>query len=358
MTDIAKSILTGGWLLVAGWILPTAINVLVFGYFVLPSLSGIPLAHHLEHASAQEQALAVLAVSAVAGLVLNAVQRPFYRVLEGYLLWPGWLARRRRDHYVKVKNVLQKRIYAIYYRGLKNPDDQDRAELARLEADPDVSKYARKDRDLTDLQSALRAESDRYPADISQVAPTRLGNAIRRLETYGSDRFRLDSQVLWYELTAAAPKELSRQIDQAQAAVDFFVCLLYGHVLALVIALASLGAAHAHSLVLLVTAAVLAALLPLWYWLAWMNTDNWAFSVRALVDLGRKPLAEGLSLRLPRELTQEREMWLRYSQFVREPYSEAYAGYLDEFRQEGDTAAQPETPAAETPAGDAAAGQS
>ena len=75
-------------------------------------------------------------------------------------------------------------------------------------------------------------------------APTRLGNAIRRLEEYGHNRYRLDSQALWYELTAAAPKQLSQQVDTARAGVDFFVCLLYGQLLAAATALASLVNGH------------------------------------------------------------------------------------------------------------------
>jgi hypothetical protein len=337
MNDIAKGILAGGWSLVAGWILPTAINALVFGFFVLPSLYAIPIARHLGRASAQDQALAVLAVAVVGGLVLSALQTPLYRVLEGYLLWPGPIARRRREHFVNSKCIAQKRLDAVNYRLLENPTPDDKEQLAKLEADPDVSKFVGRDQNLTTVQSALLAERSRYPVDDKQVAPTRLGNAIRRFETYGSDRYRLDSRVLWYELTAAAPKQLSREIDTARAGVDFFVCLLYGQLLVAVAALASLGVHGAHYLVLLVTAAVLAVLALVWYRLAWVNTDDWALAVRALVNLGRKPLAESLGLRLPHELACEREMWLRYCQMVLEPYDEKYVDDLDEFRIAGAT---------------------
>jgi hypothetical protein len=340
MNDIAKGILAGGWSLVAGWILPTAINALVFAFFVLPSLYAIPMAHHLGKASVQDKTLAVLAVAVVGGLVLSALQTPLYRVLEGYLLWPAPIARRRRKHYVNSKRILQKRLDVIYYRMLENPTPEDKARLAELQAEPDVSKFAKRDRNLTTVQNALLGERARYPVDDNQVAPTRLGNAIRRFETYGSDRYRLDSQVLWYELTTATPKELRRQIDTARASVDFFVCLLYGQLLVAVTALASLGADRSHYLVLLVTAAVLAGLTLIWYRLAWINTDDWALTVRALVNLGRKPLARSLGLRLPRNLNREREMWLLYCQMVMEPYDETYADALDEFRIEEDTSRQ------------------
>ena len=352
MNDIAKGILTGGWALVAGWILPTAINVLVFGFFVLPSLYAIPMAHRLGEASVQDKTLAVLAVAVVGGLVLNALQTPLYRVLEGYLLWPGPVFRGRRDHYVKTKRILQKRLAAINYRTLENPTPEDKDQLAKLEADPEVSRFVKRDQDLTTVQRALLTESARYPVDKNQVAPTRLGNAIRRFETYGLDRYKLDSQVLWYELTAAAPKQMSREIDTARAGVDFFVCLLYGHLLVAVIALASLGVHHSHTLVLLVAAAVLVCLTLLWYRLAWVNTDDWALAVRALVNLGRRPLAESLGLRLPKKLANERKMWLLYCQMVLEPYDEDYGEALDEFRVAGTTSRRPQESGLEASSGD------
>jgi hypothetical protein len=349
MTDIAKGILAGGWLLVTGWILPTAINALLFGFLVLPSLYGIAIAHDLGKASVANKTIAVVAVALVIGLLLNALQTPLYRVLEGYL-WPGRVARKRRAHFLKKKHMLQKRLEAIYYRMQDELTAEQNQRLAKLEEDPEVHKHAKRDRNLTTVQAALRRESTRYPADDDQVAPTRLGNAIRLLETYGFDRYCLDSQTLWYELIAAVPKELNRQIDTARSGVDFFICLLYGHLLVAVAALASLGASQAHPAVLLITAAVLVTLTFPWYWLACINTDEWAAAVRALVNLGRRALAERLGLRLPRDLVRERQMWLRYAQMVLEPYDEDYAADLNEFRVAGPTPRESEATGAATTA--------
>jgi hypothetical protein len=54
--------------------------------------------------------------------------------------------------------------------------------------------------------------------------------------------------------------------------------------------------------------------------------------VRALVDVGRKPLAKALALHLPNTLEREREMWQRYSRFVRQPYDDSRPAKLNEFR--------------------------
>jgi hypothetical protein len=348
VNEIAKGILAGGWSLVAGWILPTAVNVLVFGFFVLPSLRGVPVVGPLGQAKAPSQTLAVLATAVVAGLVLSALQTPLYRLLEGYLLWPPTVAAKRRDHYVSVKNQMQKRLDAIDdaidIRNLENPTPEEEQKLAELERDRKVSKFLKRNKSLTALQQSLLAERLRYPVADEQVAPTKLGNAIRRFEEYAYDRYLLDSPALWYELTAAAPKPLRQQIDSARAGVDFFVCLLYGQLLVAAASLASLGAPHPHNVTLAVTAVVLIVLTPLWYRLAWTTTDDWARAVRALVDLGRKPLAESLGLSLPRELDREREMWSRYSQMVLYPYEENPPDALDEFRFAGTATQSREEP--------------
>lgn len=338
MNDLVKGILAGGWSLVAGWILPSAINALIVGFFVLPSLRDVTMVSHLANSGVAERTLAVVVAAIVAGLILNALQVPLYRVLEGYL-WPNGIARRRQAHYVRLKHRLQDRLEAIRLQILSNQSrlekSTDEQKLAELLADQKISKYLKRDQARTVAQrSLLRERLRRYPVDDAQVAPTRLGNAIRRLEEYGYNRYRLDSQALWYELTAVAPKQLNQQVDTARTGVDFFVCLLYGQLLAAVAALASLAAPHPNYPTLLLTAIVLITLTPAWYRLACITTDDWALAVRALVDLGRKPLAEGLGLRLPSELQQERRMWNLYCRMVRRPYEPGRNDALDEFRSE------------------------
>ena len=106
MSDIAKAILGGGCSLVAGWLLPTAVNVFIFAIFVLPSLHGNSLADELSRASIGQRSLAALAASVVVGLILNALQVPLYRILEGYLFWPQWLASKSRKRQLRAKELL------------------------------------------------------------------------------------------------------------------------------------------------------------------------------------------------------------------------------------------------------------
>ncbi|MEU9481133.1 hypothetical protein [Streptomyces sp. NPDC048191] len=244
-----------GWALLVGWVLPAALNLAVFAVAVAPSLRRSPVLDPLWPTSHGPTPLLLLVAAVLLGLVLNAVQTPLYRLLEGYALWPT----------------------AAYERGCRVQRRRRRRTADRL-ADPTSTSSIRR--------ALLQEKLSRYPVSDEQIAPTRLGNAIRRFEEYGYDRYRLDTQVLWNELTSAAP-EPTKQVVTARTSVDFFVALLYGHAALAVTAFASLPAAHANRPVLVFTGVCLIALAPVWYHAAVAATDEWAAAVRALVNLPR-----------------------------------------------------------------------
>ncbi|WP_326731501.1 hypothetical protein [Streptomyces phaeochromogenes] len=183
-----------------------------------------------------------------------------------------------------------------------------------------------------------------------QITPTRLGNAIRRLEEYGYDRYRLDSQVLWNELTAMAPEQARRQVDITRTSVDFFIALLYGHTVLVAMALCVTSVDSADPPILLGTAGVLGILCPLWYRAAVAATDEWAAAVRALVNLGRHPLAQAMGLDLPQDIEEEREMWRMVSRMSRTRFHDRAAA-LNRFRSSpgpGDPMSAPAQPTLST----------
>ncbi|MEU9642510.1 hypothetical protein [Streptomyces sp. NPDC048188] len=310
MTGLIQSALGGGRALLVGWILPSLINVLVFGFVVVPNLS------RFEALGAETGRAAIfgLVATAVLGLVLAALQTPLYRVLEGYLGWPRWLIATRRRHHLARKHLLRNRVDAVTLAGQERAGclaAADQPVLAALRAHPIISRHLAPDVTKGEVWFALLNERlHRYPLDDRQVAPTQLGNAIRRFEEYGYDRFRLDSQVLWHELNAAAPDSARQQTDDARMSVDFFISLLYGHLIVAGAAIVDLAVGTASRPWLV--AVVIAGLLPLtmlWYRLAVVATDEWAGAVRAMVNLARHPLAAALGLTLPQRLEDERAMW-------------------------------------------------
>ncbi|MEV7243142.1 hypothetical protein AB0N92_18115 [Streptomyces sp. NPDC093248] len=301
MGDIAKGVLGGGWALLVGWILPTALNLAVFTLVIAPSLHRPATLDRLWPASGGSTALLLLIAAVLFGLVLNSLQTPLYRFLEGYTLWPT----------------------AVYERGCRLQQVQRRKTADRL-ADPSLTSPIRR--------ALLREKLNRYPMSDTQITPTRLGNAIRRFEEYGYDRYRLDTQVLWNELTSSAPEPTSRQVITARTNVDFFVALLYGHTAVAIAAFASLPAAQADRPLLTFTGICLIILAPVWYRAAVAATDEWAAAVRALVNLGRKPLAEALGLSLPKSLEDERRMWQLVTRMSNRPYASAADSAFEPYR--------------------------
>ncbi|MFI1645539.1 hypothetical protein ACH4XT_01125 [Streptomyces avidinii] len=307
----------------------------LFVVAVWPSLRRTDWSPTLWSAGVTSLSVGVLSVSVLLGLALSALQNPLYRVLEGYVLWPSALtaygcARRRQ-----AKRDLQDRLMLIRLERQEAEDrlaPDDTARLTALRANPRIARAARKDRRRTAVQRALlRERLARYPVDDAQVAPTMLGNSIRRFEEYGYDRFRLDTQVMWNELTGSAPEQVRRQVDLARANVDFFVALLYGHCAVVLSAAAALTAPRPDVPLLLTAIAVPGFLIPVWYRAAVSATDEWSAAVRALVNTGRKPLAESLGLHLPGHVAAEREMWTLVSKVSRLPHHER-AAELDPFR--------------------------
>jgi hypothetical protein len=298
MTDLMKGVLGGGWTLLLGWIFPSFLSVVVFGWLVAPAVSRYEPVASVHRASVTTQSLIAIGVAATFGVVLSAMQTPLYRILEGYLLWPAKIADRRRRAHVAIRAQLAERgEEAVGYRaGL--------AEERRR----------------------------RYPDSPDEFAPTALGNAIRRFEVYGWDRYRLNTQVLWYRLQAVVEDRTSKAVDTARANVDFFVCLLYTQMIVALTAVVALSVSRGHLGALSSCIALSLSLSAVSYRLAVVATDEWASAVRAMTDLGRVPLAKALGLMLPPTLKEERQMWGGVYFLDREPYSDGASDFLSPYR--------------------------
>jgi hypothetical protein len=305
VTDIVKGVLNSVWPLIVGWILPSAVGLGIFGVTVLPTLGNIALLHDIDAAAPSQQALVLLISSVILGLALASFDTPLYRVLEGYLLWPrSWRERGTRRHEHR-RDVL---------RGQIHPGDQS-------------------------LSGAFIVEKFlRYPHCDDQIAPTALGNAIRHFEYYGYDRYHLDSQLLWYQLRAIVPESLRKDVDNSRAGVDFFVCAFYVLLALGLSAAAALLSPRRKVAQLLLVAGIALALAPATYRGAVSATSAWAAAVRAMVDLGRRPLADAYGLHLPNRTEDERAMWAAVGWFIKYPFAAEGAALLDPYRKQMPTA--------------------
>jgi hypothetical protein len=298
MSDLLSGLTSSGWLFLFAWVLPSSIFVSGIAIVIVPALRDLVPAAAFASFAIVEQSLLLAFIALALGLAMGASSTPLYRLLEGYT-WP----RRLRD------------------RGIAKQRSR-KAELAkRLEQ---LQDGLERDLGYEDLQ--------RFPVDDGKVAPTRLGNALRAFETYGVDRYNLDSQSFWTELMTITPDGLRTELARARANVDFFVALTYLSAIFGVVAVAVGVAADTTRIGLVLLGVLAVALCACWYRLAVTSTTYWASTVRALVNVGRKELASALGLRLPREVETEREMWRLMAAFVFYEYDESWSDQLNKFR--------------------------
>ncbi|MET0743310.1 MAG: hypothetical protein ABWY78_08080 [Microvirga sp.] len=305
-----SEILKGVWARLYAWAFPSALALGAFWVFVYAKTTLTPA--WLTNATDGEMLALFMAASGAMAITLSALSTALYRILEGYLLWPAWLQEAGRQRQLRRKQAFTDALAGTgggWKKGLA---------LERLA---------------------------RFPQRDDQVVPTRFGNAIRSFETYGKTRFNLDSQTLWHELCAVAPKYIGSEMDSARASVDFFVALFY---LGLVFGVATLSAAVYEGLdrALVVSGLASLVVVKLSHGMAIRAIDEWSYTVQALVNLGRAPLATALGLHLPDTLSDEKVMWGLVTRFVY--HADAAAGTaLDRFRR---------TPAVPVAAGPGAAG--
>lgn len=340
MSGILQGALGGGRALLVGWFVPSFINVLLFGFLIVPKVSGLQALAGWGGSGVVARSTAFALVGTmVAGLALAALQTPLYRILEGYLGWPERMFKAGRRRQLARKHLLQNRLDAACLASLEAAGTLAEADAQILEAfrsHPVTGRFAASDAGRGPVWLSLLDERlSRFPADDEQVTPTRLGNAIRRFEEYGYDRFRLDSQVLWHELNAVVPEQARQQAEDARTTVDFFVCLLYGHLLVAACACVALGTgAQRRPWLAAAAIAGLPLLAAVWYRVAVAATDDWAGAVRAMVNLGRQPLATSMGLTLPETSDGERAMWTLAAELARGPHTPELTA-LDRYRSSG-----------------------
>ncbi len=340
MSGVLQGALGGGRALLVGWFLPSLINVLIFGFVVVPRVSGFQALAGSATSEPVRSTVFALVGTTVLGLVLAALQTPLYRILEGYLGWPEGRFQAGRRRQLARKHLLENRLEAASLVAREAAGTLSEAEAKAIEAfrsHPVMGRFVAADARKGEVWLSLLEERlSRFPGDDGQVTPTRLGNAIRRFEEYGYDRFRLDSQLLWHELNAVVPEPAREQAEDARTNVDFFICLLYGHLLVAAsacIELITVLPGRPWLVAAVVVGLPLAAIA--WYRVAVVATDDWAGAVRAMVNLGRQPLATAMGLTLPEDIGDERTMWALAARLARVSYSSDMAA-LNKFRSTSD----------------------
>jgi hypothetical protein len=286
MGDFFKTVTSGLGRYVFAWLLPSAVAVGVLLVLVEPSSSGSsPIGWAVTRGSSGRLppglvlGFVVMTLAVVSGYMSTAL----YRLCEGYHL-PTFVKRRMFRHHTR--------------------------EWWRIHG-------GRSDDSIVTAKSGLNVELRwRYPERKSDIMPTKLGNALRGAETYGRNRWNLDTLTVWHELIAVTPPALAKELDDARSGLDFFMSAIVH--LTIVATVSVLSVAGSTDYVPIVVAMV--ATLAIWpsYAAAVHRVGEYRSALQAQINLGRAPLAAGLGYELPPDLVRERFMWANLSMFLRD----------------------------------------
>ena len=341
MSDILKG-LTGGWNFLVSWVFPSAIAWSVFALFLFPKLQHVPIFSEIAATSSANKSLVLLGAAILTGLLLNSLSTVLFRVIEAYYLIPGpiavWLRKRQQNRQQALRSRLQElqRLRENQKHATTGSEESHGNEVSTsrdpLSAETSSSNVSQTGIDVKIglIQERLR----RYPADNRQLGPTQFANALRAIETYGWDRYHLDSQTFWSELMSAVPDSLRAEEESARAPINFSVSMMYLSGLLSIACLAVSFSIVGSSITPIIVGVISFLLVPAWYKLAILNTRYLSSVVQAIVNVGRVELAKKMGLRIPRKLQDEREMWELMFSFVEERFEEEYVSDLDSYRLE------------------------
>jgi hypothetical protein len=264
--------------LVQAWWFPSLVAVGLFAYAIYPQIRTWPMLNGVQTLDSVERLALVGFASLLIAFLLAAGSTQLSRILEGYFI-PAILAEPMRRRSLARRDKLIDELADA-----ESPRFQQSAEELRL-----------------------------YPRS-KYLLPTRFGNGLKAAETYGKERFGLDTPTFWSELVAVAPESLRDQLDDSRTVLDFFVALTW---LSILFGLSSIAVSMIErSYAAMVTGLAATLTAPLFYRGA-VSSVSWYYSaMTALVNVGRLELAKHIGVSLPARLSDEKELWSAVTDYV------------------------------------------
>lgn len=232
----------------------------------------------------------------VGGIILLAINRDLYRILEGY----GTV------NPFRVFTPLEKGRYHRFVNQLAQLNDEGQS---CMEAGKEFPLESR-----TKRNKIMRLLAEEFPDQEQYILPTAFGNVLRSFEIYPRVMYGLDSIDTWGRLLSVIPKDYLELVDAAKAQVDFWVNLGLAIVLLLieyeVLALATGTQLDMQVIILLILAGTLAPVR------ATSAAREWGDLVKSAFDVYRFKLLEALGIDLPNDRDEEKSIWRKYSQAI------------------------------------------
>jgi hypothetical protein len=254
-------------------LLPAVVAVGLFAFFVYPAIPESQFVERIARLSDLEVGALLGVASLVVAMVATVACPPVQALLEGHhfrRLLAGW-KKRHEERWTAIDTALR-----------QGPSGKS---------------------NLIQLGQDLRD----YPLEKRFVMPTRLGNRMRAAETYGTNRFGLDTPTFYFELRKHAGEQLVADLDRQTLAIDAMVSGLI--VLTILAACSAAVALWSFDLAPLMLTLIGVVCSVACYYAAWASAKGYIGAMRALVNEGRLGLVKSLGLRLPDSLADERAFW-------------------------------------------------
>ncbi len=280
---------------VIGFFLPVAVFITISILIVNPYAFGIQAVDFLT-TDLLVGTTTIGLLSWVGGIVLLAVNRDLYRLMEGY----------GKYNPLKLFSWLEKRRYQRVVNELEKLDDEFRESINSDEEFPAKSRTSRND--------LMRQLAEEFPDKEEYLLPTPFGNVLRSFEIYPRFMYGLEAIDGWGRLLAVIPKDYLELIDAARAQVDFWVNL---GVVFILLQIEYIGLAYTTGtplqwwVVLLFIG--LGTIAPL---RATSSAREWGDFVKAAFDVYRFNLLESLGIDIPKDREEEKVLWKKYSQAI------------------------------------------
>jgi hypothetical protein len=224
------------------------------------------------------------------GIFIHPVQFSIVQFFEGY--WGTWSIS---------QDIRYRRI--VYYQKFCRKLNRD-VSYAKEKLD------AQQKDDLT-MRAPIRSKGDEadrvrrmFPADLSEVMPTRLGNVLRRAESQAGSQYGIDALQAVPHLLLIAPANHIDYVNDQRSQLDLAVRMTFISVVAAATAIIFLWPDGAW---------VLIALIP--YALAYFSyrgsvvaAGHYGYALETIINLNRFALYQQFHVRLPASTEKEQEM--------------------------------------------------
>lgn len=236
-------------------------------------------------------------LSWVGGILLLAVNRDLYRLMEGY----------GKYNPIKIFALFEKNRYQKVIIELEKLDNEYSECDAANKEFPVKSRIRR--------NQLMRQLADEFPDKEEYLLPTPFGNVLRAFEIYPRVMYGLESIDGWGRLLAIVPKDYIELIDSAKSQVDFWINMGVVFIL-LQIEYVSLiyifnnGMLNWWVILLIIAFGTIPPIR------ATSSAREWGDLVKSAFDMFAPQMRETLGFAEPKNREEEKQQWTKFSQAI------------------------------------------